>query len=92
MFGGRRIAANLLDDLCRGPDCSGLIWTVLTRCDAPGRLPVVSYRFDPSRQTLEVLALDRCGQWATRGAFEGRANVRAAPFDAIELGLGALWI
>jgi hypothetical protein len=27
-----------------------------------------------------------------RGAFEGRANIRAAPFDAIELELGALWI
>ena len=47
---------------------------------------------DPSRQALEVLALDRRGQWAKRGAFEGRANVRAAPFDAIELELGALWI
>jgi Uma2 family endonuclease len=47
---------------------------------------------DPSRQALEVLALDRRGQWAKRGAFEGRVNVRVAPFDAIELTLGALWI
>jgi Uma2 family endonuclease len=47
---------------------------------------------DPSRQTLEVLALGRRGQWAKRGVHEGRANVRAAPFDAIELELGALWI
>jgi Uma2 family endonuclease len=47
---------------------------------------------DPSRQALEVLALDGRGQWAERGPFEGRANVRAAPFDAIELELGALWI
>jgi hypothetical protein len=29
-------------------------------------------------------------RWTKRGAFEGRANVRAAPFDAIELELGAL--
>jgi Uma2 family endonuclease len=47
---------------------------------------------DPLRQTLEVLALDLRGQWAKRGAFEGRASVRAVPFDAIELELGALWI
>ena len=47
---------------------------------------------DPSRQTLEVLALDGRGQWAKHVAFEGRAHVRAVPFDAIELELGALWI
>jgi Uma2 family endonuclease len=47
---------------------------------------------DPSAQTLEVLALDQRGRWTKRGAFEGRANVRAAPFDAIELELGSLWI
>lgn len=47
---------------------------------------------DPVRQTLEVLALDGRRQWAERGIFEGRANVRAEPFDAIELELAALWI
>lgn len=47
---------------------------------------------DPSRQALEVLALDRRGQWAERSPFEGPPNVRAAPLDAIELELGALWI
>src|SRR5262245_62006172 len=31
---------------------------------------------DPSRQTLEVLALDQRGPWTERGAFEGHANVR----------------
>jgi len=44
------------------------------------------------RQTLEVLALDERKRWAPRGVLEGRANVRAAPFDAIELELGTLWI
>jgi hypothetical protein len=39
---------------------------------------------DPARETLEVLALDRRGQWAKRGVLEGRVNVRAAPFDAID--------
>jgi Uma2 family endonuclease len=47
---------------------------------------------DPLHQTLEVLALGERRQWAKRGAFEGRANVRVAPFDAIELELGTLWI
>ncbi|MEO8465483.1 MAG: Uma2 family endonuclease [Gammaproteobacteria bacterium] len=47
---------------------------------------------DPQRQTLEVLSLDGRGTWMKRGALEGRGNVRAEPFDAIELDLGALWI
>jgi Uma2 family endonuclease len=51
-----------------------------------------AWLIDPLRQTLEVLALDQRGQWIKRGAFEGRTNVRAAPFDAVELELGALWI
>jgi len=46
---------------------------------------------DPLRQTLEVLALDRRGQWAQRGVLEGSAVVRAEPFDAVEIELGALW-
>ena len=47
---------------------------------------------DPLRQTLEVLALDRRGQWAQRGVLEGSAVVRAEPFDAVEVELGALWV
>ena len=46
---------------------------------------------DPSRQTLEVLSLES-GAWTALAVHEGRAAVRAAPFDAIELQLGALWI
>ena len=46
---------------------------------------------DPLRQTLEVLALES-GRWSRLALHEGRANVRALPFDAIELELGALWI
>jgi len=46
---------------------------------------------DPLRQTLEVLALES-GQWALLNSYEGEASVRAAPFDAIEIELGALWI
>jgi Uma2 family endonuclease len=51
-----------------------------------------AWLIDPLRHTLEVLALERRGKWTERGVFEGRANVRAAPFDAVELDLGALWI
>jgi Uma2 family endonuclease len=46
---------------------------------------------DPLRQTLEVLSLES-GTWTVLAVHEGRAGVRAAPFDAIELELGALWI
>lgn len=46
---------------------------------------------DPLRQTLEVLALER-GRWLPLGTHEGSVNVRAEPFAAIELELGALWV
>jgi Uma2 family endonuclease len=45
---------------------------------------------NPIARTLEVLQLDQ-GRWVLLGAHEGSALVRAAPFDAIELDLGALW-
>jgi hypothetical protein len=41
-------------------------------------------------QTLEVLAL-AAGRWTLAATHEGRANVRAEPFDAVEIELGALW-
>jgi len=46
---------------------------------------------DPLRQTLEVLSLES-GKWTTVDSHEGRLSVRAPPFTAIELELGALWI
>jgi hypothetical protein len=40
-----------------------------------------------------VLTLDpRRRQWTKTAEVEGRGNVRAVPFDAVELELGALWI
>jgi Uma2 family endonuclease len=51
-----------------------------------------AWLIDPLRQTLEVFSLDESGKWTPRGLLEGRANVRAEPFDAIELELGALWV
>jgi Uma2 family endonuclease len=46
---------------------------------------------DPLQQSLEVLTL-ALGRWTLLGRHQGQAHVRAAPFDAIELELGALWI
>jgi Uma2 family endonuclease len=46
---------------------------------------------DPLRQTLEVLSLES-RRWTQLDTHEGHVSVRAAPFDAIELELGALWI
>jgi hypothetical protein len=31
-------------------------------------------------------------QLVDRGTYEGRTDVRAAPFDAVALELGALWV
>lgn len=46
---------------------------------------------DPLARTLEVYRL-RDGQWVEVGSFGGDAKVRVEPFDAIELGLDALWL
>ena len=45
---------------------------------------------NPILQTLEVLAL-ASGRWTLSATHEGAALVRAEPFDAVELELGALW-
>jgi len=46
---------------------------------------------DPLAHSLEVLSLE-AGRWTPFGRYDGEARVRAAPFDIIELELGALWI
>ena len=45
---------------------------------------------DPDMRTLEVFQLHE-GQWVERGTWSGDARVRAEPFEALELELGALW-
>lgn len=45
---------------------------------------------DPEARTLEVLRLDE-GSYRLVVTHAGEAPVRAEPFDAIELDLGALW-
>jgi len=51
-----------------------------------------AWLINPLRQTLEVLALSARKRWVEHVVLEGRATVRAVPFDAIELELGSLWI
>ncbi len=46
---------------------------------------------DPVLETLEVFRLHE-GRWLIVLTAEGEETVRAEPFDAIELELGALWI
>ena len=46
---------------------------------------------DPLQQTLEVLRLES-QRWSMVADHEGNAKVRAEPFEAIELALGALWL
>lgn len=45
---------------------------------------------DPAPQTLEVYRLDD-GAWRLVSSFAGDVKVRAAPFDAVEIDLGAIW-
>ena len=45
---------------------------------------------DPVLQTLEVYHLER-GKWMQVNSWAGEVQVRAEPFDAIALDLGALW-
>src|SRR5580658_105392 len=45
---------------------------------------------DPVAQTLEAFALE-AGAWRVLGTWRAKAQVRVAPFDAVELDLGVLW-
>ncbi len=45
---------------------------------------------DPEARTLEVFHWQE-GQWVSRGRYSGEERVRAEPFEALELELGALW-
>ncbi|AKT41400.1 Uma2 family endonuclease [Chondromyces crocatus] len=47
---------------------------------------------DPLAQLLEVFHLGSRKLWELEHVFEGDAVVRAAPFEAVELELAALWI
>jgi Uma2 family endonuclease len=49
-----------------------------------------AWLLDPASRTLEIYRLDG-GRWVLLGTWDGDARVRAEPFEAIELELGALW-
>ena len=46
---------------------------------------------DPVERALEVHHLGSRGRWEVEMVVRGDVSVRAAPFDAIELDLAALW-
>jgi Uma2 family endonuclease len=46
---------------------------------------------DPLARALEVLRLES-GRWSLTGTHDGSQPIRVAPFDAIALELGALWV
>jgi Uma2 family endonuclease len=49
-----------------------------------------AWSVDPVARLLEVLRLD-AGRWAIAATYAGAEVVRAAPFDALDLELAALW-
>jgi Uma2 family endonuclease len=67
------------------------------RLDRARKLPLYAreraghaWLIDPIAQTLEVMRLES-ERWTLMATFAGDAHVKAEPFDAIELDLGALW-
>jgi Uma2 family endonuclease len=68
-----------------------------SKLDRARKLPIYAraevrhvWLVDPLARTLEVLRLES-GRWSILGTHADDARVRAEPFDAIELELGALW-
>ena len=51
-----------------------------------------AWLIDPAAKTLEIYALEADGRRGEPVIFRGADVVRAAPFDAIELGLSTLWM
>ena len=67
------------------------------KIDRTEKLPIYAERgvghvwlVDPDQRTLEVLRREGTN-WLIVGMYKDDARVRAEPFDAIELELGALW-
>jgi Uma2 family endonuclease len=46
---------------------------------------------EPVQRTLEILRLEKGGHWLLVGTWRGAVQVRAEPFDAVELDLSLLW-
>jgi Uma2 family endonuclease len=50
-----------------------------------------AWLIDPEQNTLEVFRLEQ-GRWVLVASHQGDADVRAEPFGAVPLSLGALWV
>ena len=68
------------------------------RIDRVKKLPIYKehrvqhvWLVDPVDRTLEVLRLEN-DRWVVAGNYAGDDAVRAEPFEAVEIELGALWI
>src|SRR5581483_8757736 len=81
------------------PDC---VCEVLSRSteklDRDEKLPLYAkhrvghvWLIDPTEKTLEVRILGDDGRWREVRTYRADERVRAAPFEAIELDLAALW-
>lgn len=46
---------------------------------------------DPEARTLEVFGLES-GRWVVLGFYAGDDRLHAAPFEYVEIALGALWL
>ncbi len=101
LAGWRRARMPVIPDAAAfdlAPDWVGEILSPTTaRIDRVKKRPLYArervrhlWLIDPSERTLEVFRLE--GElYAVVATYEGDAPVRAEPFDAIELELGALW-
>jgi Uma2 family endonuclease len=79
------------------PDWICEVLSPTTALDRAEKLPIYArhdvqhaWLVDPRGQTLEVFKLFS-RQWLLLGTYRDHVKVRAEPFDAIELDLGALW-
>lgn len=102
LAGWRRERLPVLEDataLALAPDWVCEVVTPRTaRLDRVRKLPVYAARgvqhawiVDPDARTLEVFR-SQSGTWLLIATCGGDDRVRAEPFDAIELELGALWL
>ncbi len=69
------------------------------RLDRTGKMPIyaresVSFAWlvDPLQRTLEVFKLSEKRQWVLIATHANDGMIRAEPFEAVELELGALWL
>ncbi len=101
LAGWRRERAPLIDDIAFFDVAPDWVCEILSpstsRIDRAVKLPLYQrygvshvWLLDPIAQTLEVLERET-STWRLKYVFSGEERVRAAPFDAIELELGALW-